>query len=346
MARILARIAVKNQQKARQSIDKSTKMRYYINEEFQKICGTLHRAQCRCICSKVIFMNYSLHCGPLAASISDIGGQLCSLTYDGNELIWQGDGIHWSEHAPNLFPFCGKVPSDRYSWQGKSYPMPIHGFLSASQMTPVSANDRSLVLSLTDTPASRAVYPFSFALTLRYTLTDRSLICEATVQAGDTPLPFSFGAHPGFALSYNKEGFERASIVFDHFDSIHRVGLTENGFFTGKFSDYPLAGGNTLPLTPAPALGCGLFLDLPAEMRALTLCAPTLPVDLRLEFADFPYLGLWHDGGDFLCLEPWQGLPAPDSPECRLEDKPATLLLAEGEQKSLRFSIIPIPKQA
>lgn len=291
---------------------------------------------------------YTLTCGLLSALVSEQGGQLCSLKHSGRELIWQGDGVHWSEHAPLLFPICGKVQNDRYTWQGQSYPMPIHGFLSNSAMTLVHADEASLTLALTDTPESRAIYPFPFTLTVKWSLTDRALTCETTVQAGDKPLPFSFGAHPGFALPYNiyKEGFGNASVVFDHPCLPRRVGLTENGFFTDTFSDHPLANGNTLPLSPDPALGCGLFLEIPADSRSLTLTSEGLPVDLRLEFADFPYLGLWHDGGDFLCLEPWHGLPAPDAPESSLEDKPAVLVLAKGDQKTFRYTILPLSKQA
>lgn len=289
-------------------------------------------------------MNHILHCGALSAVVSDKGGELCSLCVDSNEAIWQGDAIHWNAHAPMLFPICGKVQNDRYSWQGKYYPMPIHGFLSASQMSVLSADQTSVSLLLTDSDLSRPVYPFSFAIGLDWALTDASLTCTATVRANETALPFSFGAHPGFALPYGEQGFKDASIVFAGDAPVRKVELTENGFFKGVFSDFELTDGRCLPLDPDPALGCGLFLEVPSDARSLTLSADALSFDLRIDFPDFPYLGLWHDGGSFICIEPWQGLPAPDADESAFENKPASILLAPGEQRQFVFAITPLAK--
>lgn len=291
-------------------------------------------------------MNHTLRCGALSAVISDRGGELCSLACKGNELIWQGDGIHWNAHAPLLFPICGKVQNDRYFWQGKSYPLSIHGFLSGSQMSVISADEKTLSLLLCDSDESRTVYPFAFELRLDWRLTENALTCTATVRAGESSLPFSFGAHPGFALPCGKDSFEGASIVFDHSPDIRKVELTDNGFYTGTLSDFELTDDNRLPLSPDPALGCGLFLAIPSDDRSLTLSADSLAVDLRVNFPDFPYLGLWHDGGDFICIEPWQGLPALDTAETAFENKPASIILAPREQKSFRFTITPLEKGA
>lgn len=290
-------------------------------------------------------MNYLLHSEALSAVVSDQGGELCSLTLIGEELIWQGDTVHWNAHAPLLFPICGKLRNDRYFWQGNCYPMSIHGFLSSSKMSVLSANPTSVSLLLSDSYESRAIYPFAFTLRIDWMLTEDTLTCTATVQANETALPFSFGAHPGFALPYRQQGFDGASITFAQNSPICKVDLTENGFFKGTFSDFDLIDGNRLPLSPDPALGCGLFLKIPPNNRSLILSANTLTADLRVAFPDFPYLGLWHDGGDFICIEPWNGLPALDAEETTFEHKPASILLSPNTQKQFVFSITPTMKK-
>ena len=281
-----------------------------------------------------------LHCGSLSAAISPIGGELRSLQYRGKELLWQGDPTYWEGSAPFLFPFCGRVKDGVYSWQGKDYPMPIHGFLPEAALTVTAAEADSLTLTLTDTPETRAVYPFSFHLSLCYTLHRDGLIVTATVTAGDTGLPFSFGAHPGFHLPVSQNGFRNADLRFDKDLPLSRIEITKAGLLGDGRDEFPLSQGR-LPLSPDPAGGCGIFFEIPEAQRALTLSAPALPCDLRMEFADFPVLGLWHaEGAPYLCIEPWQGLPAPDGIPTVLDRKPVTLYLAPGQQKRFTLRII------
>jgi len=45
------------------------------------------------------------------------------------------------------------------------------------------------------------------------------------------------------------------------------------------------------------------------EMRHVTLEDPISRVSIRVEFPDFPHLGLWaNQGEEYICIEPWQGM--------------------------------------
>lgn len=283
---------------------------------------------------------YDLHSGGLSARISTLGGELLSLTYRDTQLIWQGDPAYWEGSAPFLFPFCGRVKDGIYRWSGQEYAMPIHGFLPFAQMTVREHTADRLTLTLSDSAALREIFPFSFHLTLRYQLSSHELAVTATIMAGDTGLPFSFGAHPGFNLPCTAEGFSDAQLVFDGSAPLARIEITENGLLGNGRTNYPLSG-KALPLSPDPAGGCGIFFEVPKNQRALTLTAPALPCDVRVEFANFPVLGLWHaEGAPYLCIEPWHGLPAPDGIPTELAEKPATVTLAPGEQSTFTLRII------
>lgn len=285
---------------------------------------------------------YILQCGSLSAKISSTGGEIRSLCYEGSELIWQGDPAYWEGSAPFLFPFCGRVKDGSYRWQGVDYPMPIHGFLPGAKLTVTDYGTDRLTLTLTDSPETRKIYPFPFTLELCYRLTRGGLTITATVVAGDSTLPFSFGAHPGFNLPLAADGFGDARLQFADDRALCRIEITESGLLGEQRTPYPLTDG-ALPLSPDPAGDCGIFFCLSPAQRALTLTAPTLPCDIRMEFADFPVLGLWHaEGAPYLCIEPWQGLPAPDGIPTELSQKPQLVWLPPHASHSmtLRLSLL------
>lgn len=287
---------------------------------------------------------YTIQNGNLSASIDTRGGQLRSLNYHSYQLLWQGDPAYWEESAPLLFPFCGRVKDGVYTYGDTTYPMTIHGFLSGAEMTVETSAPNSITLTLADSDATRAVYPFAFLFTVTYTLTPDALVQSVTVKAGNTPLPFSFGAHPGFNLPVGKDGFDGALLRFAHSAPLTRLEITANGLLGKSTEDYPLTD-STLPLSPDPAGDCGIFFRVPEHQRALTLEAAALPCDLSMDFCDFPVLGLWHaEGAPYLCIEPWQGLPAPDGIPTNLSTKPETVFLAPHEEKQFTLTIGMTPK--
>ena len=287
---------------------------------------------------------HTIQNGTLSARVDTRGGQLRSLNYQSNELLWQGDPAYWDQSAPLLFPFCGRVKDGVYTYEGKTYPMTIHGFLAGADLTITESTENSLTLTLTDSDATRAIYPFAFLFTVNYTLTNHALVQTVTVKAGDTPLPFSFGAHPGFNLPISVDGFDGSLLRFANNTPLTRLEITANGLLGESTEDYPLTEG-TLPLSPDPAGACGIFFGVPANQRSLTLESAALPCDLSMDFGDFPVLGLWHaEGAPYLCIEPWQGLPAVDDIPTDLSTKPETVFLAPGEEKTFTLTIGITPK--
>jgi hypothetical protein len=64
----------------------------------------------------------------------------------------------------------------------------------------LAVEDDFAVFGLSDSEATRAVYPFAFRLALAFRVTEARLHVAATVtNAGDHDMPFSFGYHPAFA---------------------------------------------------------------------------------------------------------------------------------------------------
>ncbi|OAB63502.1 aldose epimerase [Leptolyngbya valderiana BDU 20041] len=106
---------------------------------------------------------------------------------------------------PILFPICGNLPDNRYTYNGKPYSLKQHGF---ARDLPWNVCDRntedcaSLTLELSSSDRTREVYPFEFQLTFTYKLQGNTLeiVQRYTNPSEDCVLPFSTGLHPYFLV--------------------------------------------------------------------------------------------------------------------------------------------------
>ena len=118
-------------------------------------------------------MRYTIENHRLRLVIDSLGAQLLHIqSREGLEYLWQGDSTYWSDRAPNLFPFVGRLTRDSYQYQGKTYPMGIHGFASAQEFSCRVHEKDYLLLELTDNEETRKQYPFAFSLWVGYRLED------------------------------------------------------------------------------------------------------------------------------------------------------------------------------
>ena len=64
-------------------------------------------------------------------TVSTLGAELISVrSADGYEFMWQNEsGKYWDSHAPLLFPACGRLLNQKYTYRGKEYEMGLHGFI-------------------------------------------------------------------------------------------------------------------------------------------------------------------------------------------------------------------------
>ena len=70
----------------------------------------------------------------LRLTVDPRGAQMMELaTAEGTQLLWNGDEKYWTDRAPVLFPFVGRLTGGQYRLHGKVYPMSIHGFAAASE---------------------------------------------------------------------------------------------------------------------------------------------------------------------------------------------------------------------
>lgn len=276
-------------------------------------------------------MLHRLSSGPLTATIDSRGAQLTSLTHDGVEYIW-GAVDPWNWSAPVLFPIISGLPGDTLVHEGRDYTIPSHGFARRTEWAAIGEGHFELVAS----PVTREQYPFDFRLIMRFTLGDELTVTHTVVNEGTETLPYLLGAHPAFLWP-----LPGAQPGADHVVSWRSGGETMRqavqGLRAGRIPS-PASPGRLILDRAFFAEDALLFDDLdPREVEYTAAGAATL----RLRYNDFSRLGIWSkpNFGDFVCLEPWTGYPAPQGFSGDIVELPEAELLAVGDQREYSYSI-------
>ena len=275
----------------------------------------------------------------LTVQVEDLGAQLASIrTPDGEEYLWQGNPDIWARRAPILFPFIGRLREGSYDLDGTAYAISTHGFARDMAFTVTEQGPDRVSLRLTDTPETRAVYPFAFGLTVTYALEGNRLVKSHRVEnRSDRDMLYELGAHDGFRVPGPMKEW---SVRLPGLEAVRLYGMDGQLMVTPPGEPVPLTEG-ALPLTPASFGLDTLILDSPPGARAV-LTDPLGRPRVAVTFLDFPYLGLWtadkpFDTG-YVCIEPWSSLPDATFVGRELGDKAGVRRLAPGESETLSYT--------
>jgi galactose mutarotase-like enzyme len=276
-------------------------------------------------------------------AVDTYGAELTSLktVKDSLEFLWQKDSNYWARQAPPLFPIVGGLPDGHYQLGGQTYEMKLHGFVRWCEFTPVPSGPEELVYRLGYSEESLRQYPFKFELLVKYKLEANTLRQSFCVNNLDQkPLLFSVGSHPGFRCPlYEGEQMEDYYLLFEKPERLNRL-LESGGLLTGETKEF-------LDGARGKALSHSLFpdgeltiLEKPAS-QWLEIRSRVNERMIRIEFAEFPYLGIWSAKNDapFVCIEPWLGIHSTkgDSPD--FEIKKGLQKLAPGESLECGFTV-------
>jgi galactose mutarotase-like enzyme len=192
---------------------------------------------------------------------------------------------------PILFPICGNLPDNTYTYQGQSYTLKQHGFAREMPWEVVNQSTQdaaSLTVRLSSTPQTLVSYPFEFQVDFTYQLQGNSLkIVQEYTNLSDQVMPFVTGLHPYFAAP------EKSQLRFEipgtqYWD--HRTQTTQPypGTFDLEQDEIDVA-----------------FREVSSPSAAVTDLSQQLK--LTLEYDDhYSTVVFWAvKGKDFYCLEPW-----------------------------------------
>ena len=192
---------------------------------------------------------------------------------------------------PILFPICGNLPNNTYSYNGENYTLKQHGFARDLPwlVTEQSTNNlASLTLVLNSNDQTRAVYPFDFQLTFKYILQGNTLeIQQRYTNHSQEAMPFSTGLHPYFFTR------DKTKLDYEIPGTQYQDQITKKVHpFTGSFD---LSSDEIDVAFWQLSDNCASVIDTTDKLQ------------LTLTYSDiYSTLVFWTiKGKDYYCLEPW-----------------------------------------
>jgi galactose mutarotase-like enzyme len=217
--------------------------------------------------------------------------------------------------------------------------MPKHGFARDRDFAMITRDASEVVFRLRASDDTRSIYPFEFQLDLRFRVVDTTLHIDAIIaNLGGQPMPASFGFHPAFRwpLLFNQPR-EEHRLVFDR-DEPAAIRRIDSAGLMKAMSEPSPVDGRELALRDDLFVDDALIFDQVAS-RSLRYGASVGP-QLRVDFPNFSILGVWtKPGAEFVCIEPWHGLPDPEDASGDIWAKPGIMTIDVGATRTLRMAI-------
>lgn len=289
-------------------------------------------------------MTFTLQSGGSTATARTYGGELVSFKNNGTEYVWQGMPEFWNGTAPILFPVCCAALDNKLSFDGVEYPMPKHGIARKREFEPVLIAKDRVVLEQRETEETLKMFPFCYSLKAEHSISASGFKSAFTVKNIDkNPMTFCIGGHPGFNCPLCEEdgGFEDYKLIFDDAEGCV-VSITKDGYMNDSVPKLGLLKGtNELPLRYSDYDNDAVIIEnLPK--KSVKFISSITGHGFRFNFEGFDALGIWtpdHKRAPFICLEPWNGLPANVSETTDAKSKKYAITLQPGEEYSTGYSI-------
>ena len=152
-------------------------------------------------------------------------------------------------------------------------------------------SDDHAVFSLRSGEKTRVHFPYEFEFQISYKLDEaRLIVTYRVVNQDDKTVFFSVGAHPAFAVPFNKgEAYEDYYLEFEQDESLETHLLSAAGYFTGETRSVPTKGrhlGLTKHLFDDDAL---VFKNLAS--RRVAICTDRHNHAVILDYRCFPLSG-------------------------------------------------------
>ena len=281
--------------------------------------------------------NIKLSYGKCTAEVQLRGAQIASFKgADGREVIWQADPDVWAQHAPVLFPICGSVKDNQIIIDGVTYPMNKHGFTRNPVFQIAKQGEDFVELILTPTEESKPMYPFDFVFHVTYTLLENGFTTTFLVEnRSDKVMPFCAGGHPAFVCPMEEgASFSDYQLVFPQIED-GRNSLAPGGGLIDGYEYLPeFHNSDTLPLRHELFDQRDALIFTSLKSRSVKLVHKTSGKGIHFAFPKMEVLAVWtmpNKHADYVCLEPWHGMPAQVTESGRFEDKPFVTMLQPGQ---------------
>lgn len=287
----------------------------------------------------------SIHNEYLTVKFKELGAEMVSVVDNatGHEFMWQGNPDKWSGQSPVLFPFIGRLKEDTYYVDNQAYQLPRHGFARRHEFNVQCACDNSVTFNLKNNEETFEHYPFEFSLQISYTLVDRQITISYEVlnPSESKTLYYNIGGHPGFNMAQGADGeFDQVYAKLEpaghllRFALDSKTGLVDRA--SAKYFEF-----DEIALTHKHFKKDAMLFQCHNRM-SLVLESRSKGVKITLNPTSIPYVALWSTypvKSEFVCIEPWVGLPDDTTSDQQLTNKFGILSVAPKQIQINDYSI-------
>lgn len=279
--------------------------------------------------------------------INEHGAELTSITdtKTGTEYLWNADPAYWNRSSPILFPGVGSLKNQSFTYQGKKYSLPHHGFARNMMFTMKEKSEDAIWFSIEENEETLKVFPFRFILELGYQLQGRNIkVMWRVINPDTSTMYFSIGGHPAFVCPLNQIGKQNDYyLLFDNKELLHYMLIDENALEVKKPWEEQSILNTDQGLCPIDPH----MFDLDAliieedQCHSVSLVDPDKKPYLTVTF-DAPLFGLWspaRKNAPFVCIEPWYGRCDSSDFEGTLEEREWGNSLEAGGQFEASYTI-------
>ncbi|MBO5105692.1 MAG: aldose 1-epimerase family protein [Clostridia bacterium] len=272
----------------------------------------------------------------LTVEINPFGAELYSIKNNSDyEYLWQGNPEVWSGRAPVLFPIVGGLMDDEFIYNGKAYKLEKHGFARLSDFEVELVEDEKAVFLLKNNDTLRKQYPFEFEFRVIFVLNKNNLEVEYRVtNTDDKDIYFSFGAHEAYSCT---GGLKNYYVEFEKDEALSRYFVTGN-FINGDTKALPMEGKKLYMNDEFFEDDAIILPDIASKKVWIKNIDNTHTI--TVDYNGFKNLLIWtKPGAEYLCIEPWDGIP--DFLGCgkEIENKKDIVTLSKGTEYSLTHTI-------
>ncbi len=257
--------------------------------------------------------------GNMRVEIAKLGAEIRRVTVDGEERFNDGNPEYWTGVSPILFPICGGLNDDKFTFEGNTYSIPKHGFARKSEFEVEALTDTKAVFLLKENEETLKAFPWKFELRVEYALSGNNINVTYDVNNTDSKTMYmSIGSHEAYACP---EGIEDYDVIFERKETLRALRVSGNSI--SREYDIVLKDSDTLPLyNKYFEVDALVFADL--KSRYATLKNRKTGKSVSVSFPDCRYFLIWtKPQAPYVCLEPWAGFPS-------FEDEGYDITLKEG----------------
>lgn len=281
----------------------------------------------------------------MTAVINSVGAELISLkNASDKEYMWQKDPEFWTGCSPLLFPAIGNSRNGKTIIEDTWYDMPKHGFCRGIDFQIKHQEASSVTFWISDSEHTKTMYPYSFYLSLTYTLKEDGISMDYLVKnQEDRAIYYSLGAHPGFRCPMEEgERFEDYQLEFEHNETLSALVYDLEKLQFDRNTQVPiLKNSRILPLNYRLFDQDAVYFDN-ITSRKVSLVHSVTKKGVEVSYPSFSSVAFWtptKKDAPLLCVEPWNGSAICSDEDDEFIHKHDIQKLEMGETKAYHLRI-------